>query len=99
MYFFCLIVLVPPAYNQVTDQNDQSKFTYGNQYNQYPGGNQYPSPGSAPYPGNQYQPQYNADGQVMTSVVWSSFISKNIKRRHHMEYRHEHNISEKEQRI
>lgn len=66
---FCLIVLVPPAYNQVTYPNDQSNFTYGNQYNQYPGSSQYPSPSGAPYPGNQYQPQYNADGQVMTSVV------------------------------
>lgn len=78
---FCLIVLVPTAYNQVTYPNDQSNFTYGNQYNQYPGGNQYPSPGGAPYPGNQYHPQYNADGQVMTSVVWSSFISKNIQKK------------------
>uniref|UniRef100_K1PVS9 Proline-rich transmembrane protein 1 n=1 Tax=Magallana gigas TaxID=29159 RepID=K1PVS9_MAGGI len=60
---------LPPAYNQVTYPNDQSNFTYGNQYNQYPGSSQYPSPGGAPYPGNQYQPQYNADGQVMTSVV------------------------------
>ncbi|XP_065926804.1 uncharacterized protein [Magallana gigas] len=56
-----------PANCQAEEQNDQSTFTYGNQYNQNPIGNQYPSPGCAQNPGYQYtnQSQYNVPGQII----------------------------------
>uniref|UniRef100_K1R7Y3 Uncharacterized protein n=1 Tax=Magallana gigas TaxID=29159 RepID=K1R7Y3_MAGGI len=63
----CKFEATSPANCQAEDQNDQSNFTYGNQYNQNPIGNQYPSPGCAQYPGNQYtnQSQYNVPGQII----------------------------------
>lgn len=59
----------PPAYYQTEDPNVQTTFTYGNQYHQYQRGSQYPSPHDAQNTDNQHQPQYNARGHVVTTMV------------------------------
>lgn len=61
--------LAPPAYYQTEDPNVQTTFTYGNQYHQYQRGSQYPSPHDAQNTDNQHQPQYNARGHVVTTMV------------------------------
>lgn len=59
----------PLAYYQTEDPNVQTTFTYGNQFHQYQRGSQYPSPHDAQNTDNQHQPQYNARGHVVTTMV------------------------------
>lgn len=48
------------VYYIAADPNNQSTFSYGNHYNQYPGGNKYPPPDGVQYSGNRYEPKDNA---------------------------------------